>query len=369
MENQEHSKTSDAVRQPLHVYPAVLSLVCPGLGQLVQGRGHRALWLLAVWTLLIAAGWRILDFPVTFAALFSLLMLFGLLLLLSVLFVFFSVLDAATWERGTPASFKVHLTVLTVLLLPLIVCGLMASIADTAREQARRMQCAGKMNQLACAFINYHEVHGSFPPAYTVDKNGKPLHSWRVLILPAFSQDELYARIRLDEPWNSEYNRQFHDVQLSIYQCPSSPRNMRRLSSQIYNFLRQNRDCFYTGNCDYSVVIGEDTVFPGSNTVSLDDITDGTENTILVVERVIPICWMDPNNEICFDTACEGISRHPFGIGSQHVYGHVVNVALASGGYGTVTQTTDGRIHTHNKTYESIQPLLTKSAGDATQEP
>ena len=96
----------------------------------------------------------------------------------------------------------VELTVLLVALV--IIVALLFPAAQAARAAAQRMTCCGHMSQLTLAFLVYHEVHGSFPPAYTVDENGKPLHSWRVLILPFIEQKALYDKIRLDEPWDSE---------------------------------------------------------------------------------------------------------------------------------------------------------------------
>ena len=53
----------------------------------------------------------------------------------------------------------------------------------------------------------HHDAKQSFPPAYTADKDGKPLLSWRVLILPYVEQNELYKQFHLDEPWDSEHNK------------------------------------------------------------------------------------------------------------------------------------------------------------------
>jgi hypothetical protein len=203
---------------------------------------------------------------------------------------------------------------------------------------------------LTLALHSYHEIHGSFPPAYTVDENGKPLHSWRVLILPYIEQRELYDKIRLDEPWDSEYNRQFHDVQVSIewrrmFQC----RTRREMPfSRIYNVFVKNRDLLRYANCDFSVVIGEGTPFPGSTTTTLDDIAD-TSNTILIVERMVPINWMDPNNEIRFEVAREGINRNLLGIGSVHQGGAFVAFTVGSTRF-------------LNETIENIESLLMKSA-------
>jgi hypothetical protein len=48
----------------------------------------------------------------------------------------------------------------------------------------------------------YHDVFGGFPNAGIVstrEKDGKPLLSWRVAILPYIGHDELYRQFHLDE--------------------------------------------------------------------------------------------------------------------------------------------------------------------------
>ena len=161
----------------------------------------------------------------------------------------------------------------------------------------------------------------------------------------------MYDKIRLDEPWNSEHNRQFHDVQIRTFQCPSSSRSVRIVRS-MRNIFIKNRELSRTLNCDYSVVIGEDTAFPGSTAITLKDITDGTSNTILIVERMAPVNWMDPSNEIRFENACKGINKHILGIGSEHHAGGAY-VAFA-----------DGSVRFLLNDFEGIKPLLTRSAGD-----
>src|SRR2546421_12689862 len=53
----------------------------------------------------------------------------------------------------------------------------------------------------------YHDTHKHFPPAALRGKEGKPLLSWRVLLLPYLEQDSLYKEFHLDEPWDSEHNK------------------------------------------------------------------------------------------------------------------------------------------------------------------
>jgi hypothetical protein len=44
------------------------------------------------------------------------------------------------------------------------------------------------------AVANYEFANGAFPPPFLADASGRPMHSWRVLILPFLEQGELYNR-------------------------------------------------------------------------------------------------------------------------------------------------------------------------------
>jgi hypothetical protein len=61
---------------------------------------------------------------------------------------------------------------------------LLLPMVTTPHEGPRRSQCRNHLRQIGLALHNYHDKYGCLPPAYIADKNGRPLHSWRVLILP-----------------------------------------------------------------------------------------------------------------------------------------------------------------------------------------
>ncbi|MBN1589258.1 MAG: DUF1559 domain-containing protein [Pirellulales bacterium] len=54
----------------------------------------------------------------------------------------------------------------------------------------------------------YQNAYGELPPAAIRSKEGKAMHSWRVLILPYLGPDEaaIYRQYRFDEPWNGPNN-------------------------------------------------------------------------------------------------------------------------------------------------------------------
>ncbi|MDZ7616025.1 MAG: DUF1559 domain-containing protein, partial [Patescibacteria group bacterium] len=84
-------------------------------------------------------------------------------------------------------------------------------------ESDRRRDCLRNMQRITLAMLLYEREHGTLPPAWSVDAQGNPLHSWRVLLLPYLGHEALYKKIRLDEPWDSEHNRPFHGEDLAIY--------------------------------------------------------------------------------------------------------------------------------------------------------
>ena len=67
--------------------------------------------------------------------------------------------------------------------------------------------------------MNYESLWGAFPPRVHRDREGRPLLSWRVLILPYMEQNELFSRFHLDEPWDSPHNRTLIDPIPPTYVC------------------------------------------------------------------------------------------------------------------------------------------------------
>ncbi len=227
----------------MNTFHAFCSLLLPGLGQLLQRRPGAAIGFFVLF--LVSGFLPVLIVSLLFMDRFSYqplyvhllhIFTFGGLYLVFLLAIFWAVLDAAglkfakktvaeTEKSETRPPRRSHFPVVELLVVIAIIGMLVALLlpsVPTAREAARRMQCANNMKQILIGLQNYHDTYNAFPPAYTVDEDGKPLHSWRVLILPFIEQQALYEQIRLDEPWDSEHNRQFHAVNMQEFRCPSA---------------------------------------------------------------------------------------------------------------------------------------------------
>ena len=98
------------------------------------------------------------------------------------------------------------LSLVSLVFVPVMLALLLPAV-QAAREAARRAQCTNNLKQIGLAMHNYASANGAFPPAAIYDANGKPLLSWRVLILPYLEQDSLYKQFHLAEPWDSPHNK------------------------------------------------------------------------------------------------------------------------------------------------------------------
>jgi prepilin-type processing-associated H-X9-DG protein len=165
------------------------------------------------------------------------------------------------------------------------------------------------MRQLIIALHLYHEEYDSFPPAFVADDKGRPMHSWRVLLLPYFEEDALYSAYNFDEPWDGPNNRKLGRQIPDRFQCPTD----------------QGEE-----HTNYLAVVGSDTMWRGGEPITFDSISDEGSQTIALVEVANSgIHWMEPR-DLEVTQMVPGINPPAGqGISSHHRGG--ANIAFADG--------------------------------------
>lgn len=221
--------------------------------------------------------------------------------------------------------------VVMLMIIGILVALLLPAIQQ-AREAARRTQCRNNLKQIGLALHNYHDVYRTFPPAYVADENGKPMHSWRVLILPFLDQQALYKQYDFSQPWDSPENQSVLDHMPAVFRCPSNADETSTTTS-------------------YAGVFGPECIFRGAEPVRLADITDGTSNTLLVGEVTggsIP--WTKPED---VDVTQHAAINEPGGFSSPHPGG--AQFLLGDGSVRFISEHIDLRV---------LKGLFTRNGGE-----
>ena len=150
---------------------------------------------------------------------------------------------------------------------------------SSSQIAARRAQSINNLKQIGLALHNFHSANSHFP-ADIRGKDGKPLLSWRVQILPFLEQPELFNDLQLDEPWDSPHNKALLERMPAVFAVPNSP--------------GEPGMTFYRG------FTGTGTLFDPKvpEGVGIETITDGTSNTIAVVEAKEAVPWTKPDSDI-----------------------------------------------------------------------
>ena len=110
------------------------------------------------------------------------------------------------------------------------------------------------------------------------DDRGCPFHSWRVLVLENSSWQREFKQYDVSQAWDAEPNLQVMKLVGEHRRCPA-------------------HDLFEPSSSQYLAVTGELTVFPCDGGIRLDNILDGPENTIFVLE--VPgssVRWSEPRD-------------------------------------------------------------------------
>jgi hypothetical protein len=232
-----------------------------------------------------------------------------------------------------------------------VVLGLIMWYVQAARIAREEERCQYNLRTIRLALYDYWQYHsgrnppprpqvneagrpvyggGYLPPSRLLDKDGKPLCSWRLFIRPFM--DTAGDGIPTDwrQPWNAPINREFGTVMGGYYHCPVG---------------QGTKSCM----TDYVAVVGPDTIWRDTEPAKLPE-DDAGKDKILVIEIVnSDIHWMEPR-DLTLDEALDMIQpKKGVGIGSRHPSGiHYLTV----GG--------DVRILDRNIDRESLRRLFTR---------
>jgi hypothetical protein len=183
------------------------------------------------------------------------------------------------------------------------IAKLVSGPVAAAQTAGNRSRSFNHLKMLGIAMHNYHDVYGHFPPQAIRDKSGKALLSWRVALLPYLDEESLYKEFHLDESWDSEHNRRLLERIPDVFASPLLDSALR--AKGITNYLAP----LSKAPPSVAATAADDSQKPlvnGTNEMIFDvvqgtqirRITDGTSNTIMVLE-VDPkagVPWTKPDD-------------------------------------------------------------------------
>jgi hypothetical protein len=166
-----------------------------------------------------------------------------------------------------------------------------------AREPALGVQCRNNLKHIGLALYNYPDCCGTLPPVRECDSAGRPLHSWRILLLPYLEEGSVFQQYNHSEPWNGPNNDKLTNKVPQVYQCPN--------------------DWFdgQQGTTNYVAVVGSNGAWLGPPPNKEDE-----RNPVWVVETSnLGITWTEPQ-DISLEDLCKGASNSSAsGLSSKHV--------------------------------------------------
>ncbi len=206
------------------------------------------------------------------------------------------------------------------------------------KTKVEQAECKFNLEQIGIGLRKYHDSWNCFPPAHLKGDlvEGKPQQSWRVAILPFFdSERDRFNAYRIDEGWDGPSNKDLLNPMPPFYRCPSHSTSGSTSTA-------------------FAAITGKNTVLE-TDSGSVDGITDGTSNTLMVVEACgVDIPWMKPQD---IDAASIKRVGDPKGASSKHAGG--THVLMADGSV---------RFISNNIDKKTLKALITRNGGEPLSE-
>jgi hypothetical protein len=167
-----------------------------------------------------------------------------------------------------------------------VLCGFGQEIESEPTDKA-----VENIKSIGAGLHALHNAHKAFPPSASYDEAGQPLLSWRVHLLPFIGCQKLFAEFHLNEPWDSDHNKKL------VAKMPEVYKNPRIAGVKM-------------GHTTFLAPVGPGAAFEGRNGISLQEVHDGTYNTILLVEVASEnaVIWTKPAEyQVDFSKPSEGL--------------------------------------------------------------
>ncbi|MBN9119254.1 MAG: DUF1559 domain-containing protein [Planctomycetes bacterium] len=166
----------------------------------------------------------------------------------------------------------------------------LGDLLQAVQSRKRAEQRRDNLKQIGLALHNYESANGKFPTNVYGPK-GEPLLSWRVHLLPYLEEDNLYKQFKMDEPWDGPNNKKLVEQMPKVFQAPDrdAPKGMTYYQGFIGPDPRKAPQPMG--------VFGRPWLLHGDATgLRITEITDGTSNTLAVVEAGHGVTWSKPDD-------------------------------------------------------------------------
>jgi hypothetical protein len=233
--------------------------------------------------------------------------------------------------------------------------GTPASGPDEARIKA---QSSNNLKQITLAMHSFNDAYQRLPPAIVYNREGKPLYSWRVLLLPFLEQANIYNQFHFNEAWDSPHNQNLLASMPKTYAHPIKT-SATETHYQVFDGRDNLATAAFTSGIQHGPMVELRVGIPGQYAGQVFEagipsaiprtFTDGTSNTIMVIEADTPVPWSKP-------------ADLPFGTG--------ISLPTLGGLYesGTVLAgLADGSVHTINRktiSETTLRAAITANGGE-----
>ena len=177
---------------------------------------------------------------------------------------------------------------LVVIAIIAVLISLLLPAVQSAREAARRSQCINNLKQIGLALHNYHSAIGSFPmgnarsyeaPGVVTDWGTFSAHA---MMLPYMEQTQIFNAANFSwniwYGWGAEINKTVWNMKASVFLCPSDGNAGKDHLNSYHGSFGTTTDPWRDRT---------NGIFaPRFTAYGVNDVTDGTSNTIAFVEAL-----------------------------------------------------------------------------------